>query len=109
MICIIILNQRSYLSCYPTSNLHKTDFIASTEVDATDFISTANPEIFNGNEQTHWQLNSSQLQLIAPDNKAIPLSNNECCILRAVINANKNLVSRKTLIEALGQEYWQYD
>lgn len=65
--------------------------------------------MLNGNGQTRWQLNSSQLELITPDGRAISLSHNECCILRAIANANGKLVSRKTLIEALGHEFWHYD
>jgi DNA-binding response OmpR family regulator len=51
----------------------------------------------------------SQLELITPYGKLIPLSHNECCVLGAAANANGNMVSRKMLIEALGQDFWYYD
>ncbi len=63
----------------------------------------------NGNTQAGWQLNSSHLQLIAPNDSPIQLSHSECCILKVVANANGNLISRKKLIEALGHNFWQYD
>jgi len=75
----------------------------------TAFISKSETELLNGNGQSLWQLNSSQLELVSPNGRPIPLSHNECCILRASANANGNVVSRKTLIEALGQDFWHYD
>jgi DNA-binding winged helix-turn-helix (wHTH) protein len=75
----------------------------------TAFISKSETELLNSNGQSLWQLNSSQLELVSPNGRPIPLSHNECCILRASANANGNVVSRKTLIEALGQDFWHYD
>lgn len=72
-------------------------------------ISNMKPEMPNRNGQAHWQLNTSQLELITPYGKPIPLSHNECCVLGAAASANGNLVNRKMLIEALGQDFWHYD
>ncbi|MCR4298500.1 MAG: winged helix-turn-helix domain-containing protein [Gallionella sp.] len=63
----------------------------------------------NAKKKPHWQLNLAQLELYTPDCRAIPLSYNECCILRAAASANKQVVSRKTLIESLGQNFLHYD
>ncbi len=136
MIRIAILDQNAYLLDNSASNLQQTGFAATTELDAENLsawlakhgvdmlilhlpnengqaipplIGKSKHEILNGSGQAHWQLNSSQLELIAPDGRPIPLSHNECCILGAAANANGNLVSRKILIEALGHEFWQYD
>lgn len=57
----------------------------------------------------HWLLDSSQLNLIVPDGRQVPLSYNEWRVLRAVANADGNLVSRKVLIEALDQNFLHYD
>jgi DNA-binding winged helix-turn-helix (wHTH) protein len=72
-------------------------------------VSNTKPEMLGRNGQACWQLNASQLELITPDGKPIPLSHNECCILGAAANMNGNMVSRKMLIEALGQDFWYYD
>jgi DNA-binding response OmpR family regulator len=136
MIRIAILDQNAYQFDNIFSNLQQTGFAVTTELDGENLsawlanrgvdmlmlplpnenersiaasISKANPERLNGNGQAGWRLNSSQLELIAPDGKPIPLSHNECCVLRAAANANGKLVSRKMLIEALGQEFWYYD
>lgn len=63
----------------------------------------------DGNGQKRWLLNATQMELIAPDGKPIPLTHNECCVLRAAAGAAGHLVSRKALIEALGQNFWHYD
>lgn len=133
---IAILNQSTSLFDTPTSNLQQTDFTATTELNATnlsawlanhgidvltlpppnqhkrrftDFINTTTPQTFNNNEQAHWKLDASQLELIPPDGNPVPLSHNECCVLRAAANAAGKLVSRKMLIEALGQDFRHYD
>lgn len=69
----------------------------------------ANSNIINRDDQMRWLLNSAQLELITPDGKPIPLSHDECCVLRAAVCAGRTLISRKTLIEALGQNFWHYD
>ena len=63
----------------------------------------------SANRQAHWRLNSARLELTAPSGKTIPLSHNECCILCATARAKKQLVSRETLIEAMGQNFLHYD
>lgn len=65
------------------------------------------PKVVNG--QTPWRLNSLQLELTAPDGQQIYLSHDECCILQAAARANGQLLGRKTLIEALGQNFLHYD
>lgn len=135
MIRIAIFDHNTYPLNNIVSNLQQTDFATTTELDgenlstwlakhgvnilalhlpnenerATITISNTKPEMLNSNGQACWQLNASQLELIAPDGKLIPLSHNECCVLGAAANANGNLVSRKMLIEALGQDFWYYD
>jgi len=49
------------------------------------------------------------MELIAPNGKHIPLSHNEFCVLQAAAHAQGNLLSRKTLIEALGKNYLHFD
>ena len=61
------------------------------------------------NPQACWRLHPAQLKLTAPDGISIPLSRNECSILQAAASANGNLVCRKTLIKALGQNILHYD
>lgn len=135
MILIAILDHNAYLLKNIPPNLQLTDFTATTTLDdenlgawlathGVDMLTLplpneherlitsslrAKPERLNGNEQARWQLNLSQLKLISPDGRPIPLSHNECCVLGAAANANGNLVSRKMLIEALGQDFWHYD
>lgn len=67
------------------------------------------PETHSRDRQAGWRLNAAQLELISPYDEPIPLSHNECCVLRAAASASGNLVSRKMLIEALGQNFWCYD
>ena len=57
----------------------------------------------------YWLLNPGQLELTAPDGQTICLSHNECCILLAAVKADGKLVSRKSLIEAMGQNFLLYD
>jgi DNA-binding winged helix-turn-helix (wHTH) protein len=136
MIRIAILDNNTYPFDNIAPNLQQPGFTTTTELDSkslsawlikhgvdmlvlpmpdenerptTASIGKTNPEILNNNEQAHWKLNSEQLELIAPDNKLIQLSHNECCVLRAAANASGNLFSRKMLIEALGHDFWQYD
>lgn len=135
MIRIAILDQNACQFDNIFSNLQQTGFAATTALDAENLsawlatqgvgmlilpllnenerpiataISTQSGKL-NGNEQAGWRLNSSQLELIAPNGRQVLLSHNECCVLRAAANANGKLVSRKMLIEALGQEFWYYD
>lgn len=56
-----------------------------------------------------WFLDASLMELIAPDGKHIPLSHNEFRVLQAAAHAQGSLLSRKTLIEALGKNYLYYD
>ena len=56
-----------------------------------------------------WLLDSSRLEIIAPDGMMIPLSYNEYRILRAAASANGHPVSRKTLITALDEDFLRYD
>lgn len=136
MIRIAILDQNSYLLDKLDFNLQQQGFAATTALDGenlsvwlakhgidmlvlhlpneeeqptTTSISKTKPELLNGNEPACWHLNSSKLKLISPEGKAIPLSHNECCVLGAAAKANGSLVSRKMLIEALGQDFWHYD
>lgn len=135
MILIAILDHNAYLLEGIPSNLHLTDFTATTVLNGENlsaWLTThgvemsalplpngherpipppirAKPETLNSNEQSHWLLNLSQLELIPPGGEPILLSHNECCVLNAAANANENLVSRKMLIEALGQDFWHYD
>jgi|GEM_PF-720270 len=60
-------------------------------------------------EPSHWQLNMALQQLVAPDGAVIPLSCNECCVLHVFACAKGHLLSRKTLIEAMGHEFLCYD
>jgi len=57
----------------------------------------------------YWSLNSSQLQLTAPNGQQINLSHDACCILQAVIRSNGRLVSRKRLVESMGYNFLHYD
>lgn len=62
-----------------------------------------------GSRPTAWTIKPSQLKLIPPGGQPIPLSHNELRVLKAAAGAKGNIVSRKDLIEALGQNYWHYD
>ncbi|MDP1771857.1 MAG: helix-turn-helix domain-containing protein [Methylobacter sp.] len=134
MILIAILDHNTYLYEDISSNPQLTDLTATTALDGENLsawlathgvdmlalplpienkrpltIISTKPEKPDSHRQARWQLNSSQLELITPDGSSILLSHNECCVLRAAANANGNLVSRKMLIEALGQDFWHYD
>lgn len=61
------------------------------------------------NAQAPWLLNSPQLELLAPNGTPIQLSHSESCILQAAAHADGQLLGRKTLIEALGQNFMHYD
>ncbi len=63
----------------------------------------------NGNKFPAWSLDASQLELIAPGGRRVRLSHNEFCVLQAAARAKGSLLKRKTLIEALGKDYLQYD
>ncbi|MFZ3019708.1 MAG: winged helix-turn-helix domain-containing protein [Gallionella sp.] len=71
--------------------------------------SAAIKETASGMDGSHWRLHPAQLELSTPDGRSIPVSPNECCILQAAARANGQLVSRKTLVEALGQRFLHYD
>lgn len=71
--------------------------------------SKTKPDIANYDASTPWLLNSSRLELIAPDGSAIPLSHDECCVLQAAATASGRLISRKTFIEAMGHNLSYYD
>jgi DNA-binding winged helix-turn-helix (wHTH) protein len=136
MIRIAILDYNSYLlDNNSPSNLQQLGFAATTELDVEKLsawlakhgvgmlilhvpnenglatptlIGKTNPELLNHGSAC-WKLNSAQLELIAPDGRPIPLSHNECCVLKAAANANGSLVSRRMLISALGQDFLLYD
>jgi DNA-binding winged helix-turn-helix (wHTH) protein len=56
-----------------------------------------------------WEIHVPQLEVRAPNGKHISLSHNELRLLEAARDAHGTLISRKTLIEALGHDYWEYD
>ncbi|PZN73006.1 MAG: hypothetical protein DM484_23490 [Candidatus Methylumidiphilus alinenensis] len=68
-----------------------------------------NPISSRGYNLPVWFLDASLMELIAPDGKHIPLSHNEFCVLQTAAHAQGNLLSRKTLIEALGKNYLHFD
>ena len=72
-------------------------------------LSVHNPVSSNINTLPVWFLDAAQMELIAPDGNPIPLSHNEFCVLQAAARAQGNLLSRKTLIEALGKNYLHFD
>jgi hypothetical protein len=92
---------------------HGVDILALHMPDANErprlASSNTKPGMLSGNGQACWQLNASKLELMTPYGKLVPLSHNERCVLSAAANANGNLVSRRILIEALGQDFWCYD
>jgi DNA-binding response OmpR family regulator len=63
----------------------------------------------NNQASKYWQLDPHSLELTAPEGSKIPLSHNESCILLVAASVNGHLVSRKALIESLGQNYLHYD
>ena len=136
MIRIAIINHHTHQPDSSKSSFHHNDFVATTELDpfslsawlekqrvdililplpnenessTTDSISKSLIEIINDKQIEHWRLNTSRQELIPPNDNPIPLTHNECCILRAAANATGNLISRKILIEALGQNFLFYD
>ena len=116
MILIEILDQTSLLLNDNVPNLKHTS-VSTTVLDSENLSVWLTKHGINKvllhhpsePKQICWQLNSRQMELLAPDGRLVPLSHNECCILKAAALANGNLVSRKMLIEALGQEFWDYD
>lgn len=67
------------------------------------------PAMHRGKAPTCWLLDAAQQELTAPCGKVIPLTHSEFCLLRAGVNACERMVSRKTLIEALGQSPLHYN
>lgn len=56
-----------------------------------------------------WALNPRTLMLTAPDGSRIELTHSETRLLHTAARAQGALVSRRSLIEALGANYWEYD
>ncbi|MDX8399646.1 MAG: winged helix-turn-helix domain-containing protein [Gallionellaceae bacterium] len=77
--------------------------------EAVNPIRTVKTERRKANQQISWCLNSALFKLTSPSGMAISLSHNECCVLQAASSANGQLVCRKTLINALGQNVMHYD
>ncbi len=61
------------------------------------------------NQPSHWLVRPAKLELTTPTSKAIPLTHSECCILRTAANAGGHPVTRKMLIESMGQNFLHYD
>lgn len=57
---------------------------------------------------TSWQLSDAPRCLIPPDSAPILLSNQDYVVL-AALAANSDVVTRRQIIEALGQDYLSYD
>lgn len=131
MIRIAILNLDTSSLDHVADNLRQSGFAATTAFDSANLStwltkngidmlilppqnflastsSTSNTKT-QADDDRHWRLNLLQLELITPGGISIQLSHNECCILKAAAGANGKLVSRKALIEALGQDFWHYD
>lgn len=72
-------------------------------------LSKAKPQTTSAELRPHWRIDAAQLELIPPEGNPIRLSRNESCILLAAACAKGNLVSRKALIESMGQNVVHYD
>lgn len=56
-----------------------------------------------------WTLDTLRCQLVPPNKAPIPLSGSNYIILKAIFAGEGKLVSRRTLVEALGEKYVEYD
>lgn len=72
-------------------------------------LSKPKPRTTNASLHAHWRIDASRLELMPPDGHPIRLSHNESCILLAAASAKGQLVSRKALIESMGQNFLHYD
>ena len=63
----------------------------------------------NADRQLHWRINPTLLELSTPEGKAVPLSHTDCRILQTAARTQGQRVSRKALIEALGENFLHYD
>jgi hypothetical protein len=89
--------------------MHGVDILALHMPNANERQGNTKSGMLSHNGQACWQLNAAKLELMTPYGKLVPLSHNERCVLSAAASANGNLVSRRMLIEALGQDFWCYD
>lgn len=55
-----------------------------------------------------WQLSAAPRRLIAPDLVSIPLSAQDYAVLRSLMSGAES-VSRKAIVEALGEDFLEYD
>ncbi|QNH79642.1 response regulator transcription factor [Pseudomonas protegens] len=62
-----------------------------------------------GPDSDCWVLDLPHRRLIAPDGKQLELSRTECLVLRCMQQAPKCTVSRRQLVEVLGEDYLSYD
>lgn len=56
-----------------------------------------------------WLLRYSALELVTPAGTVVSLTGTEVRLLRALARAGGEAVARRTLVEALGEDFWQFD
>lgn len=62
-----------------------------------------------GDEAPRWKLSGSPPRLIPPGLSALPLSAQDYVVLRALAQGAGSVVRRQAIVEALGEDYLQYD
>jgi DNA-binding response OmpR family regulator len=62
-----------------------------------------------GSPTTEWVLDTVRCQLIPPGKPPVPLSGATYIVLKAIVAGAGQRVSRRTIVEALGEDYLQYD
>jgi len=62
-----------------------------------------------GGPNRHWILDTLQCQLLPPGKAPIRLVGQAYIVLRAIVGGKGQPVSRRQIVEALGQSYLQYD
>jgi len=62
-----------------------------------------------GNGERAWQLSASPPRLVPPGLSAVPLSAQDYRVLLALAQGGGAVVHRRTIVEALGEDYLQYD
>jgi PAS domain S-box-containing protein len=62
-----------------------------------------------GDAAPHWKLHGSPPRLVPPALSAVPLSAQDYAVLLALAQGAGAVVHRRTIVEALGEDYLQYD
>lgn len=78
-------------------------------VDLASILMALERRLSGGFGTDEWVLDTLRCQLTPPNHSPIPLSGSNYIILKTIFAGEGSLVSRRTLVEALGENYLEYD